>query len=187
MQLFELNEIFSIINKSNNDYDLFLETGTLIGDTINNVKSEFKELVSIEIAENLYVISKERFINENNIEIILGDSVIEIPKLIDRFDDKHIVFFLDGHYSAGTTGKGNKDVPLIEELIIIEEKYINDGLIIIDDADLFDFVDSQVSWMGINEKNILNALKNRINNYFYMSDVRSNKKRLIILLNQKYN
>jgi hypothetical protein len=49
MQLHELNEIFLMINKSKNDFDLFLETGTLIGDTINNIKSEFQQLVSIEI------------------------------------------------------------------------------------------------------------------------------------------
>lgn len=187
MQLHELNEIFLMINKSKNDFDLFLETGTLIGDTINNIKSEFQQLVSIEIVENLYKVSKERFINENKIEIIWCDSVVEMPKLINRFNDKRIIFFLDGHYSAGTTGKGDKDVPLIEELIIIEEKYINDGLIIIDDADLFEFVDSQVSWTGINEKNILDVLKNRIISYFYMPDVRSNKKRLIIKLDSKYN
>jgi hypothetical protein len=186
MQLHELNEIFLMINKSKNDFDLFLETGTLIGDTINNIKSEFQQLVSIEIVENLYKVSKERFINENKIEIIWGDSVVEMPKLINRFN-KRIIFFLDGHYSAGTTGKGDKDVPLIEELIIIEEKYINDGLIIIDDADLFEFVDFQVSWTGINEKNILDVLKNRIISYFYMPDVRSNKKRLIIKLDSKYN
>ena len=121
-----------------------------------------------------------------NVEIIKGDSVLELPKFIDKYNDKKILFFLDAHCSAGDTGKNDKDVPVIDELKIIEEKYVNDGLIIIDDADMFDIDYDVLTWEGINEENIFNALKDRVERYFYYPDIRgNNKKRLIIILNKK--
>ena len=99
---------------------------------------------------------------------------------------KTFYFFLDGHYSAGDTGKNGMDCPLIEELKIIERECINGCLIIIDDADMFEQSYPELSWKGINEENIFNALSDRIDNYLYVSDVRSkSKKRLVIILNKR--
>jgi len=181
MILNELNIILNDVGKTSNDFDLFIETGSYIGETLDNVKSEFKKLISIEITEKYFTFCKHKFANDINIEMIREDSLIELPKLIDVYYNKKIIFFLDAHYSAGDTGKNNIDVPLIEELKIIRDKYINEGLIIIDDADLFEHVHPLVSWAGINEKNILGALENRVNVYFYKQNIKPpEKKRLII-------
>jgi len=183
MQLNELKEILKEVNKSENDFDLFIESGSYVGDTIGNIKSLFKQIISIEITEKYYDYCKRKFVNNKNIEIIKGDSLLVLPELIDKYQDKKMLFFLDGHYSAGDTGKNDMDVPLIEELKIINEKYNNYVLIIVDDADLFDTHDIYLTWEGINEKNILNVINKRIINYFYVLDLRStNKRRLIIEL-----
>lgn len=193
MKLHELNLIFVKANKTKNDFDLFFETGSYVGETIGEVKSEFKELISVEITEKYSAMCKRKFTNDANVKIVKGDSVLELPELIERNNDKKILFFLDAHCSAGDTGKNDKDVPMIEELKIIEEKYLNEGLVIIDDADMFDknfrwseCRDNVLTWEGINEENIFGALKDRVENYFYYPDIRGkNKKRLIILLKSK--
>ena len=186
MTLSELNLILDKINKSNNYFDLFIETGSYFGETLNNIKLEFKKLVSIEITEKYSKICKSRFVNNSNVEIIMGDSVLKLPELITLYKNTKTIFFLDGHYSAGDTGKNELDCPLLEELKIINKNFNANGLIIIDDADLFEYSDQYICWIGINETNILNVLNGRISNYFYVSDERSkNKKRLIIELNEK--
>jgi hypothetical protein len=185
MKEHELNLILLNVNKTKKEFDLFIETGSYLGETINNLKSEFDKIISIEITEKYSSYCKKIFLNNSNVEIIKGDSVIELPKVIDKYINKKILFFLDAHCSAGDTGKNDKDVPLIEELKIIGEKYKNCGLIIIDDADLFEHAYPELTWVGINEKNVLNVLGDRVNNYFYLPDIRSiNKKRLIIVLNK---
>lgn len=186
MLLEELNIIFSKINKNKDNFDLFIETGSYIGETLSNIKFEFKKLISIEITERYSSFCKIKFTNDINVEIIKGDSLIELPKIIDVYRDKKIVFYLDGHYSAGDTGKNNIDVPLIEEMKIISNKCTEETLIIIDDADLFEYFDSNVSWVGINEKNILETLKNRTYKYFYSEYLKPHMKvRLIIELDKK--
>lgn len=186
MQLHELNLILQKLNKSKNDFDLFLETGSYVGQTLNEIKSEFSKIISIEITKKYSEMCKQMFINYKNIEIIKGDSLLVLPDLMNKYTNKKIIFFLDAHYSAGDTGKNDMDVPLIEELKIINKRYSNEGLIIIDDADLFELFDPWVSWKEINEKNIFDALDKRIKNYFYISDIRSKtKKRLIIEINKR--
>lgn len=182
----ELNLIFEKLGITKDDFDVFIETGSFCGLTINEMKNEFKEIVSIEITEKFSTYCKNMFSNNKNIEIIKGDSLIELPKLIDKYKDEKILFYLDAHYSAGETGKNEMDVPLIQELGIISNRLENPCLIIIDDADLFEFTDKYVSWEGINEKNILDSLGDRIKNYFYIENtVRGiGKTRLVVELNK---
>ena len=73
MQLNELKEILKEVNKSENDFDLFIESGSYVGDTIGNIKSLFKQIISIEITEKYYDYCKRKFVNNKNIEIIKGD------------------------------------------------------------------------------------------------------------------
>ncbi len=78
------------------------------------------------------------------------------------------IFFLDGHYSHGITGRGNKDVPLLEELKTIDCNYNYSGVIIIDDARLFGTVKDE-DWSDITESNILNCFNNNkiVESFFY--------------------
>ena len=108
---------------------------------------------------------------------MLGDSAIVLKDIIDELNDKTI-FFLDGHYSSGDTGKGFKDVPLIEELTLIEKFYIFDTLIIIDDLRLFG-TNFTEDWSEISKEKLTSILSKRICSVIEYND------RLIIKLNKK--
>jgi hypothetical protein len=187
MLLKELNIILDKVNLSPNDFDVFIETGSYIGETLGQVKSSFKKLISIEITDKYYKICSDKFASDDNVELVKGDCVKELPKLIKEYNNDRVLFFLDGHYSAGDTGKNEMDVPLIEELKLINNLQEKSALIIIDDADLFEFKDQYLSWGGINEENILNAIDGRIEEYFYVENIKpsNKKKRLIIKLKNK--
>jgi len=184
----ELNLILLKTNKSKNDFDLFVETGSYLGETLNEIRNNFNKIISIEITEKYSNYCKQRYINDKNIEIIKGDSLLVLPDLIDKNKNKKFLFFLDAHCSAGDTGKNDMDVPLIEELKIINDKCDDEVFIIVDDADLFNRKFELLTWEGINEKNIFDVVNNRLLYFFHTDDIRnSTKKRLIILLNAKSN
>ena len=187
MRLPELNLILNKINKNTEDFDVFIETGSFVGETMTDMKNVFKKIISIEITEKYYNYCKNLFKNDKNIELIHGDSLKILPLLIEKWGEKKILFFLDAHCSAGDTGKNHLDVPLIEELNLINKNLDNSCLIIIDDSDLFDGDFGVLTWKGINEKNILNVLTDRVLNFFYVQNtvVATNKSRLIIELKEK--
>ena len=77
-----------------------------------------------------------RFIGIDNIELINGDSGKELGKILVRINQAAL-FWLDGHYSAGETARGEKDTPILEELHQILNTEEKGHVIIIDDARLF--------------------------------------------------
>ena len=115
--------------------------------------------------------------NINNIEFILGDSAIQMNNIINNFNENDsVVFFLDGHVTnnnSGFTGKGIKDVPVMEELNSIYNNFKGDGIIIIDDTRLFNKNKSKetadADWSDINLQNILKNFKeDRILKYLFV-------------------
>ena len=70
-------------------------------------------------------------------------------------------FFLDGHFSSEDTAQGKKDVPLIEELISINNSFLYESIIIIDDYRLFG-TNLNENWLEITEENILHCLEGRV-------------------------
>ncbi len=117
------------------DISTFIETGTWMGDTVNFVINDFKNIYSIELSEEYANKAKLRFKNKTNVKIIAGDSAKELPTLIKQTDGP-CVFWLDGHYSYGNTAKSNKETPILEELRPVL-KMEQDHIILIDDARLF--------------------------------------------------
>lgn len=152
----ELNEIQDLygykINKN------FIETGTYMGSTIDNIKNNFKNIYTIELNENLYNYSKNKFRNYKHINCILGNSTDKLKNILET-NNQEVIFFLDGHYSSGETSKGDKDVPLLEELEVINKYFKNKGIIIIDDLRLFETKDNE-DWSDISKKNIIDKLDN---------------------------
>ena len=112
---------------------IFVETGTLYGDTIAAMMDSFDHLFSIELSRKYYEISKKRFAGKDKVSIIHGDSGIEIEKVLEKID-LPALFWLDGHYSSGDTARGDKDTPILEELTHIFNTQQKGHVIIIDDA-----------------------------------------------------
>ena len=114
-----------------------IETGTYLGDMISAMKDIFKKIVSIELSSELYLQAKSKFWKMSNVEIIQGDSGKVFPAILPQIEEP-CLFWLDGHYSAGITAKGQLETPIIEELQAIfhhpqKESYV----ILIDDARCF--------------------------------------------------
>jgi len=115
---------------------ILVETGTYYGDMVEAMKGDFDRIFSIELSKELYERARERFRGETNIELIQGDSGIELANLINRIDQPTL-FWLDSHYSAGVTAKGDTDTPIYEELAHIFNAQDKGHVIIIDDARCF--------------------------------------------------
>ncbi len=168
------------------NYPCFIETGTLNGDTILVMESYFDKLYTIEFSEKYYNNTKNKY-NGNKIKFILGDSSIIFEDLLPTIKDKSI-FFLDGHWSSGDTGRSDKDCPLIEEITCINNLFINEAIIIIDDFRLFGLDKSSgklgEDWSEINKDKILDILKNRITDVYHIDSDCAVDDRLIIHINK---
>jgi hypothetical protein len=111
---------------------IFIETGTYYGNTTKWASTQFKQVFTIELSEFLYNSTKDELLSKGNIMPNLGNSKIILPKILKNIDS-NVVFWLDGHYSAGVTAGENDPCPLQDELKTILQRD-NDDIILIDDA-----------------------------------------------------
>ncbi len=163
-------------------YNSFIETGTLNGDTTFALEPYFNKLYTIEFSKTYYNRTKSKY-HGNKINFILGDSSIVFEKLLPSITDK-CIFFLDGHWSSGDTGRSNKDCPLEEEITHINNLFTNEAIIIIDDVRLFG-LKLYEDWSKINKETLLTILQPRINNVYHLDSACAKDDRLIIHINAK--
>lgn len=116
---------------------VFIETGTFLGSTIEVIARTGVRCHSIEIDPAIHARAKEVLSRHRNVEFILGDSGVELPKLISALD-KPATFWLDGHYSGGVTGRAEVDSPISVELDAILNHPVKRHVVLIDDARCFD-------------------------------------------------
>lgn len=125
---------------------IFIETGSCMGDGINNaLQAGFKEVHSIEISQHFLDICKNRFRGDSRVHLHFGDSSIVLRDVLSKVNNR-VTFWLDGHYSWNGTGRGNTNTPILQELAIIAEHPIKNHTILIDDVREFgtvefDFID----------------------------------------------
>ncbi len=181
------NEFLKLLKDDYTQYNCFIETGTLNGDTTFALEPYFNKIYTIEFSEKYYNRTKNIY-SGNKINFILGDSSIVFETLLPNITDK-CIFFLDGHWSSGDTGRSQKDCPLDEEITHINNLFTNDAIIIIDDFRLFGLDKSSgklgEDWSKINKENLLNILKPRINKVYHLDSEHSKDDRLIIHINAK--
>jgi hypothetical protein len=116
---------------------VFIETGTYLGQMIDETRSNFDEIISIELDKDLFERAKNKFTDAKNITLLQGDSAELLPKCIKEIK-RPILFWLDAHYSAGFTTKGNLSTPITREIKSILEHPLNaEHVILIDDARCF--------------------------------------------------
>lgn len=166
------------------NYPIFIETGTYNGETIFNLELYFNKLFTIELSEFFYNNTKNKY-NNNKINFIHGDSSKILSELLKEIVEP-CIFFLDGHFSSWGTAKGDKDVPLYEEIISIRDNCKSNALIIIDDCRLFGTKGPE-DWSDINTDKILFILSDRINEYYFLDSELSRNDRLIISIKNKQN
>jgi hypothetical protein len=119
-------------------YDLrvFVETGTFYGDMVAAMKPHFDEVYSIELSRELYESVRHRFKRDGHVRLVHGDSGRALGGIVPLIR-RPALFWLDGHFSAGVTARGDKDTPIYEELthILAAEEFPH--VAVIDDARCF--------------------------------------------------
>jgi len=118
------------------DLKIFVETGTYRGDMVEAMKPLFEKIYSIELSERLFDAARKRFQADRHVELIHGDSGKELGRIMERID-RPALFWLDGHYSAGETARGEHETPVREELEHIFRAPDLGHVIVIDDARAF--------------------------------------------------
>ncbi len=170
------------------NYPVFVETGTHHGATILPLENDFHELHTIEIEKQLF----ERVKNKSKkIHFHLGDSSKVLAEICPKIKS-NTIFFLDGHFSSCDTGRGDKDVPLYEELNCIMSFLDYNCIIIIDDCRLFGKGPNKgtpgstnfclENWEDINTETILKLLHPRLDKYYFCPSHICENDRLIIFL-----
>jgi hypothetical protein len=165
-------------------YSCFIETGTLDGGTIFALEPYFDNLYTVEYSEKYYNKTRSKY-NGNKINFILGDSSNVFETLLPNIHD-NTIFFLDGHWSSGDTGRSEKDCPLIEEVTHIYNLCKSSTIIIIDDCRMFGTCVNE-DWSEITENSIMNVLKPRVEKSYYLNSECSQNDRWIIHLSDVYN
>lgn len=117
-------------------YAILVETGTFLGDMVEAQKKNFKKIISIELSEKLHRRAVKRFKNDASITIVQGDSGKKLAEVISNINEPAI-FWLDGHYSAGITARGEKDCPIFEEIDSIFSRPAFKHILLVDDAMYF--------------------------------------------------
>lgn len=116
---------------------IWVETGTYLGSTTSYLSGLFPHVYTVEPEPKLYAAACKRFEGKN---VTLFNDVSEniFPTLLPKLSG-NVNFWLDGHYSHGITFKGEKECPVEDELIAIENNFDNfDKLtILIDDVRCF--------------------------------------------------
>jgi hypothetical protein len=115
---------------------ILVETGTYHGNMVEAMKMYFDKIYSIELSYHLYNRNVRRFKGIASIVLIQGDSGKEIEKIIRKLNQPAL-FWLDAHYSGGSTARGKRDTPIYEELSHILNATNIEHVILIDDARCF--------------------------------------------------
>jgi hypothetical protein len=116
---------------------VFVETGTLVGDTAIWAATRFKEVFTIECADVYYKISLEKLSKYPNVKVIHGDSSRALLPVLKNIQQRALIW-LDAHYSSDLEyRKPSRVSPVLDELAIIFD--CDPGnVVLIDDARLFD-------------------------------------------------
>ena len=122
----------TLFSRYPNEY--WIESGSYYGAGIcAAIACGFKHVYSIELSDQFYSAAVEKFADNPDVKIFHGDSGKILYDVIKDIREP-ITFWLDGHYSGGETARGDKESPLIEEVLAIGNHAIKTHTVLIDDV-----------------------------------------------------
>ena len=141
----ELQEIFDACEQRGfrcGNFRRFVETGTFLGQTVVALAAHFDELHTIELDNDCYEAAKlASWKAVRPVHFHLGHSALVLEKILPGLAGP-AVFYLDAHYSGSVTAGRFLEVPLLEELVVLDRCFSHAGLVVVDDMDLFSKVNS---------------------------------------------
>ena len=134
---FSINPGLVAVLRTHLPLQVFVETGTFEGGSVESVRSQFDEIYSIESSPEYYSRAVSRFKDDPKIFIRLGHSPDVLRALAPSLLRKPVLYWLDAHWCvADYTAGESSQCPLLEELSAISS--LNEqSVILIDDARLF--------------------------------------------------
>jgi hypothetical protein len=178
-------EFLSLLQCNYTDYPVFIETGTLNGETTFALEPHFNTVYTIEYSELYYTKTKNAYTG-TKVQFLHGDSSIVFTSLLPTIQE-NAIFFLDGHWSSGDTGRSAKDCPLLEEITSIHTLFKKSAVIIVDDCRLFGQspkTGSNEDWGEINIQSILNIIGSRVANIYFLDSTYAKNDRCIIHIHE---
>jgi len=100
-------------------FEVFVETGTNQGTTLEFLKDEFRELYSIELHEGLFSRALDKFKNQDKIHLVFGNSALVLGAILNKIHESALMW-LDAHATGGPSADAGD--PLPQELAAIFEK-----------------------------------------------------------------
>jgi hypothetical protein len=127
---------------------ILVETGTYLGHGITEALGNFDEIHSIELVERYAKEAVQKFRAHPEVTIHWGDSTEKLKELSAQLNEP-VLFYLDAHYSGGSTAYGkpeHKGCPILSELAVLGRRAEKD-VVIIDDIRLM----GRATWSGIQD------------------------------------
>jgi hypothetical protein len=111
-----------------------VETGTFRGATTRKLAGLFESVATIELSPELHRRAEVTLGDLPNVRLLQGHSAERLAEVGDP--DVATLYFLDGHWSGGSTSGADEQCPVLGELAAIGPGHPDD-CIVIDDAHLF--------------------------------------------------
>ena len=115
---------------------VWVETGTYLGETTRFLAKRFPFVYTIEPSSECFRLARKRLRGIRNVELIAGTSEDILQPLLAKVGFQSVCFWLDGHFSAGITFKGNSKSPVLHELEVIGASFqkFDNVVVFIDDV-----------------------------------------------------
>lgn len=113
-----------------------VETGTFLGDTAHFFALRGCKVITVEVEPRLAALARKRFKAVSNVKVLEGDSAVVIEQILGNLRQPAL-FWLDGHFSGGPTGKGACETPIVAEVRAILANAPAGSIVIADDARCF--------------------------------------------------
>jgi len=113
--------------------EVFIETGTYLGETTQAMAAVFGEVVSIELSEELYASAVKKFSFDKKVTLLQGDSSKKIKEAINIAGNQNTIIWLDAHWSGGNTARASSNTPILGEIGQIKGTAASNTVILIDD------------------------------------------------------
>jgi hypothetical protein len=119
-------------------HEILVESGTYLGGTVLFMQPHARRIVSVEIEPVLYEAARQRFEDDESVELHLGDAAVLIPELVAGLAEPALVW-LDGHFTGGVnTLQGEAIEPAPGILESLGDLELPKGMtVVVDDLRLF--------------------------------------------------
>jgi len=119
--------------------EIFVETGTATGASVQAARAWAKEIHSVEIVQERYLDLLHRFgavVHREKIHLYCGDSASILRAILPGISEPTL-FWLDAHCDGKGSAYGEEETPVLKELELISRFCRQSNIVLVDDARLF--------------------------------------------------